>query len=439
MGLLAAGIACADTAVPLSNGNFEEGLAGWNADPAATEWLAVAPEAALLGEKGLRVQAPAGVRFALTSEPVPVTPGKTYTVNFWSGGPNAGGAVDVKMVFRGPAGEELPPAMAKIRKWPGANVAGGTYAANSLLAAAAPEGASRLEVRIAGSGKTALGPVYLDDFRVAELGDEPPPVVEKGQANPIPPFDPARVRALEAEVAANPYRGKSPPKIVLKLDDFGAIRGGVHPKWSKVADFARARNIKATFGIIGNRMVEDCPEFVQWTREQHEAGRIEFWHHGWDHAERTENGKRVMEFSGESLEYQKKHLADTNRLAKEKLGFALVSFGAPFNGVDENTVAALEADPDIRVWMYGNAKNPAGKKVLERSAVSIESPTMIPNYADFLEGYAHNRGAEYFIMQGHPAAWNDERWDQFVKIVDFLIAQKAEFVFAADFAAPARE
>lgn len=128
-------------------------------------------------------------------------------------------------------------------------------------------------------------------------------------------------------------------------------------------------------------------------------------------------------------------MTDANTLAKEKLGFAFVSFCAPFNGIDANTAKVLSEDPDIKVWMYGDPRNTGGKKVLERSAaVGIENPTMSPNYSAFLEGYAHSRGAEYFVLQGHPASWNDEGWNQFAKIVDFLISQKAEFVFPSEFA-----
>ncbi|CAN5496860.1 hypothetical protein BH09VER1_BH09VER1_42980 [soil metagenome] len=435
--MVGASLCAADVTIPLENANFENGLNGWKTDGGSEGVSCVVSEAALLGKFGLRLFTAKPERFTTQSRPIPVTPGKTYTVDFWSGGSPQASPVEVKMVFHGPTGEELSPAMAKIRKWPAISVKGGTFANAQLLAAAAPEGAATLTVGISSSGKTAIGPVWLDDFRITELSDEPPPEVKPGEAHPVPASDPARLKALEKEIAENPYRGKSPPKIVLKLDDFGASHGGVHNKWLKVAEFAKARKIKITFGIIANRMTEECPEFVKWTKAEHDAGRIEFWLHGWDHGERKEGTKRIMEFSGESLHYQKKHLADANALAREKLGFSFVSFGAPFNGTDENTVRALDEDPDIKVWIYGDPDHPGGKTVLERcGSVSIESPTLIPNYGDFLEGYAHNRGAKYFVMQGHPAGWNDERWEQFVKIVDFLIAQKAEFVFASELAGP---
>jgi peptidoglycan/xylan/chitin deacetylase (PgdA/CDA1 family) len=436
--LLVGCIAHADTTLPLKNASFEEGLEGWTPSAAAEEIFQVLPEAALLGGKGLRVEAREATPFSILSTPLDVTPGKTYTVSFWSGGntEKSAGALDVKMVFKGPSGEELPPAMAKIRKWPVYSVQGGKFVGNPMLAAAAPEGAATLTLRIFSAKKTPVGPLAIDDFQVVELGEEAPAPVQKGQAHPIPASDPARLKALEEEIAANPYRGKKPPKIVLKLDDFVPVKGNVHPKWIKVADFAEARKIKVTFGIIGKKLTEECGEFAKWTKARHDDGKIEFWHHGWNHGERKDNGKRVMEFNGEPYEFQKQHMTDTNTLAREKLGFAFVSFGAPFNATDETTSKVLSEDPDIKVWMYGDEKNPGGKKVLERSySVSIESPTLIPNYGAFLEGYAHNRGAEYFVLQGHPTGWSDERWDQFVKIVDFLIAQKAEFVFASDFAA----
>lgn len=426
-----------------ANGSFENDLAGWTV-VAGEEGAKITPEAALLGARGLRVEVPAGTKFTLESAPFPVEPGKTYTVSLWTaaqdGMPAGPAPVNAQMIFRGEDGKELAPAPARIRKWPAASLKGETFPANTLLGAAAPEGAATLTLRFGTTGRDAAGPLVIDDVQIAALSDEPPPTPAPGQGHPIPPSDPERLRALEEEIAGNPTRGKSPPKIVIKLDDFGPSGTGVHARWRKVADFAREKGIKVTFGIIGQRMAADCPDFVAWTREQHAAGRIEFWHHGWDHAERSENGKRVMEFSGESYDHQKQHLAETQKLAREKLGFAFVSFGAPFNATDDSTVRVLAEDPDIKVWMYGPPDKPAGKTVLERSfAVNIENPTLIPNYGAFLEGYAHSRGARYFVLQGHPAGWGDDRWEQFVKIVEFLIAQKAEFVFASDLAGKTSE
>ena len=377
--------------------------------------------------------------------PVPATAGKTYSVEFWSdgGGENpAGTTVDnvaVKLVFKDASGKELTPIEAKpfLRLKPVAHPYAGPMVRKFQMAAVAPEGAVSQAVQIDVVARQEPNhPVDLDDFLLKELSDVEPPPLAAGQGHPIPPFDPERVKALEADVAANPYRGTTPPRIVLKLDDLGPKNGKVHPNWLRVADYAKAHKIKVSMGIIASGMAVDAPEFFQWVKERNAEGSIEFWNHGWDHGARPDPanaGKQIQEFNGESYDYQKKHMTDSNQLAREKLGFPFVSFGAPFNATDANTNKVLQEDPDIKVWMYGDAKNPAGKVILTRDTIGIEYPTLLPSYADFLEAYAHNRGAGLHTMQGHPGGWGEDRWGQFVKEVDFLIAQKAEFLLPKDF------
>lgn len=416
---------------PLRNGSFEDGLNGWKLQASNPAVAQVLPEAASLGRAGLRVRGLADCpRFELRSGAVPVTPGKTYCVGFWAGGGGGETApgVYVDMVFTDAAQKELKPAPAAIRKWPAAGVEGGMFFGRTVLAAAAPEGAVELSVRIKANGATA-GPVDIDDFRV-EVYDENSPEEQALKAHAAPPSDTPYTKELLAEIARDPYRGKTPPKIVLKLDDFKPARGGVHPRWQKIADFARERKIKVGFGIIAKTMEEECQPFAQWAKEANAQGRIEFWCHGYDH---MMEGK-ITEFSGQPYDYQKAHFALCQKLAQEKLGFPFVSFGAPGNASDATTPKVLAEDLSMKVWMYGDAKNPGGKTVLRRAAVTIETPTMIPNYAAFLDAYAHNRGARYFVMQGHPSGWGDDRFEQTRMIVDFLLAQKAEFVFPRELA-----
>ncbi len=113
--------------MPLQNGSFEKGLEGWDIEAAGNTAKAL-PEAALLGGQGLRVHSPGAAAFSLSSAPLEVKPGKTYTVTFWAGTADgakaAPGAVDVKMIFKDAAGKELTPAMASIRKWPATTVKG---------------------------------------------------------------------------------------------------------------------------------------------------------------------------------------------------------------------------------------------------------------------------------------------------------------------------
>jgi peptidoglycan/xylan/chitin deacetylase (PgdA/CDA1 family) len=436
----------AQTQIPLANGNFEEGLKGWTLSASNPAVARVIPEAASLGSKGLRIQSTKDCpSFNLTSSPVPASAGKTYSVEFWSdgGGENPPGTtvdnIAVKLVFKDASGKELAPTEAKpfLRQRLVAHPYCGPMVRKFQLAAVAPEGTVSQTVQIEVAAKQdPTHPVDLDDFLLKELSDVEPPPLAAGQGHPIPPFDPERVKALEKDVAANPYRGKTPPRIVLKLDDLGPAKNGKVPdRWLKAADYAKAHKIKVSMGIIAKGMAAEAPEFFQWVKDRNAEGSIEFWNHGWDHGSRQDGtgGQIIQEFNGESYEYQKKHMTDSNQLAREKLGFPFVSFGAPFNATDANTIKVLQEDPDIKVWIYGDAKNPAGKVVLTRDNIGIEYPTLLPSYADFLENYAHNRGGGLHTMQGHAGGWGDDRWEQFVKVVDFLIAQKAEFLLPKDF------
>jgi peptidoglycan/xylan/chitin deacetylase (PgdA/CDA1 family) len=181
---------------------------------------------------------------------------------------------------------------------------------------------------------------------------------------------------------------KSPAYILIKVDDLRDFKGKVHPRWQKLVDFLKDRKIKAGIGIICNSLEKDNPEYIRWIKEQWATGRIEFWNHGYDHREWMEDGKKRQEFVGTSYEQQKEHLTLANRLAKEKLGFTLPAFGAPFNGTDAATRKALEEDPDTKIWLYGDMKNPAGKLVLDRvGSVNIENPSFKPSLEKFIDGY----------------------------------------------------
>lgn len=260
----------------------------------------------------------------------------------------------------------------------------------------------------------------------------------------LAPLSPARLRRSLAVAcvlwsvpaglrAAAPPPRTSPPKIVLKLDDMRLL----HPNWQKVLDMVNKRGIKASFGIICNSLENGRPQYYQWIKEVHAAGRVEFWCHGYDHREWVDNNLHYMEFEGPSYEEQKKHLQRCQQLAREKLGFAFASFGAPFNATDEKTAQALRDDvPDFKVWMYGDAQFPMGKTVLVRYGnVNIENPLFVPSTARLAEGMAKHPTAPYFVIQGHPPQWDEKRLAEFETMLDYLISQHAEFVTPAELAA----
>lgn len=231
-----------------------------------------------------------------------------------------------------------------------------------------------------------------------------------------------------------PATRQAPPYVILKVDDLKSHKGKMHPLWLRFANFIKERKIKASIGIIANSLEGDAPIYFQWIKDRQAEGFIDFWNHGYDHAEWEENGQKLQEFKGSTYEHQKEHMTKANQLAREKLGFPFTAFGAPFNAIDKNTQKVLEEDGDIKIWLYGDVKNPAGKIVLDRvGAVNIENPTFLPSLEKFKAGYAKYPTRDLFTIQGHPTHWDDARWQQFVAIIDFLTEEKAIFTTPSEY------
>ncbi len=408
----------------IENPGFENGLEKWDAQTAPAVAFETGRDAASMGESGLRVkvisQPAAGM---LTSSRMPVEPGRVYRLGYWFGGEGVVPAVaSIEMVFYDENGVELPAPQPPPGKKARTVATGGKAWTGYELGAIAPEAARTAAVRI----KPMSGPggaVDFDDIRLEEMPAPP------DAGSPLP-LDSPRIQELKAEIQKNPTRGKEPPRVVIKLDDLKpGPGGGVSPQWQRVVDYAREKEVKLSIGIIAQYLETGNADFFKWVQDLNAANCVEFWHHGWDHAAEG----NLKEFSGQPYERQKEHMTKANALAREKLGFAFTSFGAPFNATDASTVRVLAEDPDITVWIYGDPKNPAGKTVLRPSPIMIETRAR-PDFEAFLEAYAHNRGIDYFAMQGHAGGWKDDAFDQFRAMVEFLQGQGAQFVLPREFA-----
>jgi len=408
--------------LPLVNPGFEQGLTGWHVEAKDPSVAQVTKGAASMGEYGLHLQDTAACPvFTVVSDPVPAQPGKQYALTCWGRNLGKPSALSVKLLFLDAAGKPLKPG-AVTRYWDGAALKENDYFGQMVMQGIAPEGTDHLAVQLLSYSRPD-GEADIDDFSLAEVTD--------GKlAEPD-------VDALLAELKARPTRGPDgPAAIVLKLDDLKPSHGKVHARWLKVVDFLAQRQLKGSFGIIANGLEEDAPEFCATVRKLHDSGAIEFWFHGYDHASWKEGDKQLYEFGGTPQARQQEHFAKSQALAKAKLGFAFTTFGAPNNVADAATVAVFNADPDMHVWLFGKPANDApGKTFLRRVyCVNIETPTFVANYPAVVEGYTHNRGLAYFVMQGHPTHWDDHRWEQFTRIVSFLADQKCPFVTPSELA-----
>ncbi len=428
----------AAVANPLPNPGFEDGDSGWIIKDAFSR---VVVEAAHAGKAGLRitVEAPAPTGSSVASPRFPVAAGQEITLTFW--GRTKTSFCGVYFFFYAQDGKLLMDAALK---------AGGGHPACGIkntdgnwnaytLQAKAPAEAAAISVWIHSYGN-AKGSVDLDDFVFAGLAADAAPLAAPAAAKPRP---------APAVPAVLPPREK-PPVIILKLDDVKALRGDIAGPWKKVAAFLVERKIKAGLGVVCETLQDTASDsaYVKWVKAQRETGLIEFWFHGWDHGVHEADGGKFNEFNHRSYEEQKKRFDDSQKLAREKLGFAFQVYGPPGgtgNGsFDANTCRVMQDEPDMKAWLYPQPLDALGKEleakgkvvILDRVwAVNLEGSVGVPDFARFATGYAANPQRDYFVLQGHPMSWAGPRFDEFVKIVDFLVEQKAVFMTPSEYAA----
>ena len=214
--------------------------------------------------------------------------------------------------------------------------------------------------------------------------------------------------------------------IMLKADDvvFDTVNI-ISSRWRLFIDYIESKNIKASLGIIGNSLEKGNDSYYSYLKFLSESGRFELWNHGYTHILNgvDKNGMKYEEFLKTPIEYQKEHLLKTQSLALEKLNIVLHTFGAPGNAIDTTTTKAIDAFGEIKVWYFGLSNS--DKLVLNRS-VEIEYPTGNPDFTKFQLYY--NPSKSYIVLQIHPNNWDDKKFSEFKKAIDFLIQKGVTFI-----------
>lgn len=214
--------------------------------------------------------------------------------------------------------------------------------------------------------------------------------------------------------------------IVLKLDDVVAGSGGqiVPERWQRVSDYLEGKQIKSSFGIIGFSLVDDYPAYFKWITERAARGYIEFWNHGFH--PRTEEDTGEFERSYTEQLYS---LRMTDSLARAKLNLNLTVWGPHWSGTTEDTDRALAQIPNIRMTFQLPVEIKHFKGFVFKNRLDIEYPTHNPDFEAFKKTWlARKDDFNCYFLQGHPNSWDETRWENFVKIIEFLQAEGMRFV-----------
>jgi len=219
--------------------------------------------------------------------------------------------------------------------------------------------------------------------------------------------------------------------VILKADDLIYDKNKViSENWTRFLHYVVSEKIKTSVGLIVNSLEVEDEKYPGLLKYLSRTGFIELWIHGYDHRLGAvhPNGESYDEFRNSSLEFQKEQLRKAIDLPKQKLELTMQTFGAPGNGIDSNTIFALDSFDEIKVWFFG--LEGSQKLVLGRSA-DMEYPVGNPDYESFVKN--HDLTSRYIVFQIHPNMWDENQFVEFKQIISYLKEQKLTFILPYEY------
>ena len=216
------------------------------------------------------------------------------------------------------------------------------------------------------------------------------------------------------------------PKVILKLDDVYVKNGKISCK-DAIDEVAR-RGIKASFGIIALTTDETLGDgLAPYVAMKAEDGGplFEFWNHGLDH--------KRPEFQGTGFDYQLEHFKKSDEIISGRSNLRMRTFGAPFNGVDENTAKALLAAGNFTHIFFAPEKLFEGTGVVVLNhRVNLENGTGNVEFAYLKKNFEASKYTDFIVLQGHPNGWKEQKMKEFSQVLDYLLAQGCTFILPQD-------
>jgi len=225
-------------------------------------------------------------------------------------------------------------------------------------------------------------------------------------------------------------QGKPKKIAIIKADD---VRG-ITPKWDRFFSLSKEKGVKVSAGIICNSLQNDKKGYFDWLNKHNASGSVEFWNHGWDHKRwTTGENKKISEFGGSGYEHQKKHFDDSQKLMKKVLGVATVAFGTPYNAVDADTVKVMNQDADMCLFFSYKTLKLTRAVIAPMSLRGESDGTGKPNFKKFKTDYGKKKGLSFAAIQFHPNGFQAKHFEEYGKILDFLISEGWTFMLPRDY------
>ncbi|MBH30792.1 MAG: hypothetical protein CMG71_02240 [Candidatus Marinimicrobia bacterium] len=253
---------------------------------------------------------------------------------------------------------------------------------------------------------------------VQSVGHPRPHLLQPGSVyriafnNPVDKYDIGTLFEHPANLSLSPLAPMYRRPVIIKADDLNAR---VSPNWRKFINWTENRSYSVGLGLICNSLATAPTSDIHFLKSL-DRRRFELWLHGWDH----EIGEQIAEFQGRSLASQKRHIDESLKWAKRKLGISLKTFGPPGNRSDELTAIALESTPQLKVW-FDSGTTETVQDAIDLNWIAESTTGRLRSFDVFREKLAGFIDKEVIVLQVHPAEWDDSDLELFGRMVDHVV------------------
>ncbi len=218
----------------------------------------------------------------------------------------------------------------------------------------------------------------------------------------------------------SPYeRGETRPVVVLKFDDLG--RASYNENFDRVAQILEERNITGSFGVISYRLEEEAnASVIPYIREWDEQG-IEMWCHGYS--------STLEEFSTDPYDTQLASLKKALDVVKDMTGIEMKSFGSGYGGKSRDTLIMVKDHfPEMNTFYHGYLDYNVSSVYHLTKPCGIEVGVGETDINRFLFEYTYQKLNSHIYIQSHPGQWKEADFENFEKMLDYLIADGCTFM-----------